>query len=83
MGKDRRRDPWRRDYRPDRVLLLNSTPGEMALLGALIAGPPTINRHALCREFCRRIGWLKPDSGLKDMDGSGDDADRPPPGGTA
>ena len=77
MGKDRRRDPWRRDYRPDRVLLLNSTPGEMALLGALIAGPPTINRHALCREFCRRIGWLKPDSGLKDMDGSGDDADRP------
>ena len=31
--------------------------------------PPTPppNRHALSREFCRRIGWLKPDGGLKDM----------------
>ena len=24
-------------------------------------------RAALSREFCRRIGWLKPDGGLKDM----------------
>ena len=41
--------------------------GEMALLRALIAAerPPT--RHALSREFCRRIGWFKPDGGLKDM----------------
>ena len=41
--------------------------GEMALLRALIAAerPPT--RHALSREFCRRIGWFKPDAGLKDM----------------
>ena len=28
---------------------------------------PSDNRHALSREFCRRIGWFKPDGGLKDM----------------
>ena len=43
------------------------TPGEMALLRALIAGPPAPTRHALSKEFCRRIGWFKPDGGLKDM----------------
>ena len=43
------------------------TAEEMALLRALIAGPPALNRHALSREFCRRTGWLKPDGGLKDM----------------
>ena len=43
------------------------TTGEMALLRALIAGPPALNRHALSKEFCRRIGWFKPDGGLKDM----------------
>ncbi len=43
------------------------TADEMALLRALIAGPPPLNRHALSREFCRRIRWLKPDGGLKDM----------------
>ena len=43
------------------------TAGEMALLRALIAGPPALNRHALSKEFCRRIGWFKPDGGLKDM----------------
>ena len=43
------------------------TAGEMALLRALIAGPPPLNRLALSKEFCRRIGWLKPDGGLKDM----------------
>ena len=31
------------------------------------AGPPALNRHALSKEFCRRIGWYKPDGGLKDM----------------
>ena len=41
--------------------------GEMALLRALIAGPPPLNRHMLSKEFCRRIGWFKPDGGLKDM----------------
>ena len=40
---------------------------EMALLRALIAGPPAPNRHALSKEFCRRIGWYKADGGLKDM----------------
>ena len=43
------------------------TIGEMALLRALIAASPRPNRHALSREFCRRIDWLKPDGGLKDM----------------
>ena len=28
---------------------------------------PAVSRHALSREFCRRIGWFKPDGGLKDM----------------
>ncbi|MCY4646306.1 MAG: DUF4338 domain-containing protein, partial [Gammaproteobacteria bacterium] len=43
------------------------TTEEMALLRELIAGPPALNRHALSKEFCRRIGWHKPDGGLKDM----------------
>ena len=43
------------------------TAGEMALLRALTAGPPPLNRHMLSKEFCRRIGWFKPDGGLKDM----------------
>ena len=43
------------------------TVGEMALLRTLIAAEPQPNRAGLSREFCRRIGWLKPDGGLKDM----------------
>ena len=43
------------------------TTGEMALLRALIAASPPPNRYALSTEFCRRIGWVKPDGGLKDM----------------
>ena len=43
------------------------TAEEMALLRALIAASPPPTRRALSREFCRRIGWLKPDGGLKDM----------------
>ena len=43
------------------------TTAEMALLRALIAGPPTLNRHALSKAFCRRIGWYKADGGIKDM----------------
>ena len=43
------------------------TADEMALLRALIAADPQSTRAALSREFCRRIGWLKPDGGLKDM----------------
>ena len=43
------------------------TAEEMALLHALLAADPQPTRAALSREFCRRIGWLKPDDGLKDM----------------
>ena len=43
------------------------TAQEMALLRTLIAGPPPLNRHALSREYCRRIGWFKLGGGLKDM----------------
>ena len=43
------------------------TADEMTLLRELIAGPPALNRHVLSKEFCRRIGWLKPDGGFKDM----------------
>ena len=43
------------------------TTAEMALLRTLIAGPPALNRHALSKEFCRRIGWYKADGRIKDM----------------
>ena len=43
------------------------TTEEMALLRELLAASPPPNRHALSRDFCRRIGWRKPDGGLKDM----------------
>ena len=43
------------------------TTEEMALLRALITASPPPNRDAPSREFCRRIGWFKPDGGLKDM----------------
>ena len=43
------------------------TTAEMALLRSLIAGPLALNRHALSKEFCRRIGWYKADGGIKDM----------------
>ena len=43
------------------------TAQEMALLHALIAADPQPTRAALSRELCRRIGWFKPDGGLKDM----------------
>jgi len=43
------------------------TVGEMALMRALIAADPQPTRAALSREFCRRVGWFKPDGGLKDM----------------
>ncbi len=43
------------------------TADALALLRALIATEPQPNRAALSREFCRRIGWIKPDGDLKDM----------------
>ena len=44
-------------------------PGDLSpwLPWSMDAGPPALNRHALSKEFCRRIGWFKPDGGLKDM----------------
>ena len=67
MGEDRRRDPMAPGLPAGASAAIDFTAGEMTLLCTLIAGPPTLNRCALSREFCRRIGWLKPDSGLKDM----------------
>ena len=43
------------------------TAQEIVLLRALIAVDPQPTRAGLSREFCRRIGWFKPDGGLKDM----------------
>ena len=43
------------------------TTHEMKVLRALIAETPPLNRHHLSKEYCRRIGWYKPDGGLKDM----------------
>ena len=45
----------------------NFTSAEMTLLRELIAGTPAMSRHALSREFCRRIAWTKPGGGLKDV----------------
>ena len=39
----------------------------MAVLRALITETPPLNRRRISLEFCRRIGWYKPDGGLKDM----------------
>ena len=43
------------------------TTEEMALLRALIADPPPLNRHAMSKEFYPRIGRVKPDGGPKNM----------------
>ena len=43
------------------------TAAEMSVPRTLIASPERLNRHALSREFRRRIGWYRPDGGLKDM----------------
>ena len=34
---------------------------------SIIASPSFPTRHAISREVCRRLGWFKPDGGLKDM----------------
>ena len=67
MGEERRRDLMASAFPVGSSAAIDFTAGEMTLLRALIAGPPTLNRHPLSREFCRGIGWFKPDSGLKDM----------------
>ena len=45
----------------------NFTSEEIRALKSLIQGPPSLNRHQISREFCRLVGWYKPDGGLKDM----------------
>ena len=67
MGEERRRDLMASAFPVRSSAAIDFTAGEMTLLRALIAGPPTLNRHPLSREFCRGIGWFKPDSGLRDM----------------
>jgi len=43
------------------------TAAEMSVPRTPIASPGRLNRHALSREFRRRIGWYRPDGGLRDM----------------
>ncbi len=43
------------------------TTAEMALMRELIAASPQQTRAGLARAFCRAIGWVKPDGGLKAM----------------
>ena len=40
---------------------------EIDLVRALIAQRPALRRAALSRALCERLGWRKPDGGLKDM----------------
>ena len=40
---------------------------EIALIRDLIAEDPKLTRAHLSRAFCRRVGWVKPDGGLRDM----------------
>ena len=46
------------------------TTDEMAVLRALIAETPPLNRRRISLELCRRIGWYKPDGGLWGHDGA-------------
>ena len=66
MGGDRRRGPMAPGLPADSGATIDFPAGEMTLLCTLIADPPTLKRHALPREFCRRID-LKPDCGRKDV----------------
>ena len=43
------------------------TTAEMAVMRELIASPERLTRIALAKMFCQRIGWYKPDGGLKNM----------------
>ena len=43
------------------------TEDEIALIRDLIAEDPKLTRAHLSRTFCRRVGWVKPDGGLRDM----------------
>ncbi len=43
------------------------TEDEIVLIRDLIAGDPKLTRAHLSRAFCRQVGWVKPDGGLRDM----------------
>lgn len=43
------------------------TPSEIELIGTLIGSDPTFSRYRLSRQVCERLGWRRPDGGLKDM----------------
>ena len=43
------------------------TEGEIALIRDLLAADPKLTRSRLSQAFCRRVGWVKPDGGLRDM----------------
>ena len=50
------------------------TADEMTLLRELISADPQPTRAWLSREFCRRIGWYRPDGRAQGHDGPGDHA---------
>ena len=58
MGEERRRYLMASAFPVGSSAAIDFTAGEMTLLRALIAGPPTLNRHPLSREFCRGIAPL-------------------------
>ena len=45
----------------------NFSQAELTWLKELIADKPELTRKDLSVHFCRDVGWLKPDGGLKDM----------------
>ena len=59
-GEDRRRDPMASGLSVGSSAAIDFTAGKLTLLRALIAGPPTLNRHPLSGESCRGIGWFIP-----------------------
>ena len=65
MGEGRRRDPMASASPVGSSAAIDLTAGEMTLLHALIASPPTLDRHPPPKEFCRGIGWFKLNSGLR------------------
>lgn len=43
------------------------TPSEIELIVKLIGTDSTLSRYRLSRQVCERLGWRRPDGGLKDM----------------
>ena len=53
MGEDRRRDSMALALSVGSSAAIDFTAGDMTLLRALIASPPTLNRHSLASELCQ------------------------------